>query len=165
LGDSTRESGRAPPELEHPSSTINIRPLGPTFGGSGSREFRDTLALEISTANPVQFLYYTLNGSDPSPENHDGAGYEHFCTHYLFFCAQFLRSNSSVFLERCHRTPPIQVDLSQSATIKVRYLGLDGFHSAMRSETFIMYVFSRKATLSRKACSRIYASRSSTGPD
>ena len=134
LGDSTRESGRAPPELEHPSSTINIRPLAPTFG-SGSREFRDTLRLEISTANPARILYYTLNGSDPSPENYDGAGYEVCCAHYLFLCAHLHVLILLFSVEWWHRTPPFQIELSQSATIKIRYLGLDGFRSAMCSET------------------------------
>ena len=78
LGDAKREASLVHPrftESEHPSSTINIRPLDPTFGPD-LRDFHNTLRLEISTTLPVASLYYTLNGSDPSPENYDGAGFE-----------------------------------------------------------------------------------------
>ena len=78
FGDATREASRIHPpfaENEHLGSAIDIRPLDPTFGPN-LQEFHNTLRLEISTTLPVATLYYTLNGSDPSPENYDGAGFE-----------------------------------------------------------------------------------------
>jgi hypothetical protein len=56
-----------------PGSIISIRPLGKTFG-SELRDFEGTLHLEIGTSHPVRSLYYTLNGSDPTPDYYVGSG-------------------------------------------------------------------------------------------
>ncbi len=56
-----------------PGSIISIRPLGKTFG-SELRDFEGTLHLEIGTSHPVRSLYYTLNGSDPTPDYYVGYG-------------------------------------------------------------------------------------------
>ena len=55
------------------ASTISIRPLEKTFGPE-LRDFQSTLHLEIGTSHPVRCLYYTLNGSRPSPDDYDGSG-------------------------------------------------------------------------------------------